>query len=108
YHISNSLFPIPNPPFFGPRLRNTIINLPYFPHPHTHFIFPIISQQIPLIPPLILLILHYFILYPPFQLPNKTQSYFYKLLSLPIPTYIASQTFLNIRPISPTIPLTPL
>ena len=82
------------------------MKLGYLPEPHTDFIFAIICEEMGLIGGLIVLILEYFIVYRAFQLANKTQSYFYKLVCVGIASYIGSQTFVNIGGISATIPLT--
>lgn len=106
YHISNSLLAIGNGGLFGRGLGNSIMKLGYLPEPHTDFIFAIICEEMGLIGGLIVLILEYFIVYRAFQLANKTQSYFYKLVCVGIASYIGSQTFVNIGGISATIPLT--
>ena len=106
YHISNSLLAIGNGGLFGRGLGNSIMKLGYLPEPHTDFIFAIICEEMGLIGGVIVLILEYFIVYRAFQLANKTQSYFYKLVCVGIASYIGSQTFVNIGGISATIPLT--
>lgn len=106
YHISNSLMAIGNGGLFGRGLGNSIMKLGYLPEPHTDFIFAVICEELGLVGGLLVIILEYFIVYRAFQLANKTNSYFYKLVCVGIASYIGSQTFVNIGGISATIPLT--
>jgi cell division protein FtsW len=106
YHISNSLMAIGNGGLFGRGLGNSIMKLGYLPEPHTDFIFAVICEELGLVGGLFVIILEFFIVYRAFQLANKTNSYFYKLVCVGIASYIGSQTFVNLGGISATIPLT--
>ena len=106
YHISNSLMAIGNGGLFGRGLGNSIMKLGYLPEPHTDFIFAVICEELGLVGGLFVILLEFFIVYRAFQLANKTNSYFYKLVCVGIASYIGSQTFVNLGGISATIPLT--
>lgn len=106
YHISNSLMAIGNGDLFGRGLGNSIMKLGYLPEPHTDFIFAVICEELGLVGGLFVILLEFFIVYRAFQLANKTNSYFYKLVCVGIASYIGSQTFVNLGGISATIPLT--
>ncbi|MBU0437289.1 cell division peptidoglycan polymerase FtsW [Staphylococcus succinus] len=106
YHISNSLIAIGNGGLFGRGLGNSIMKLGYLPEPHTDFIFSIICEELGLLGGLFVICLLFFIVYRAFELANKTNSYFYKLVCVGIASYIGSQTFVNLGGISGTIPLT--
>lgn len=106
YHISNSLMAIGNGGLFGRGLGNSIMKLGYLPEPHTDFIFAVICEELGLVGGLFVILLEFFIVYRAFQLANKTNSYFYKLVCVGIASYIGSQTFVNLSGISATIPLT--
>ncbi|MGP5094133.1 cell division peptidoglycan polymerase FtsW [Staphylococcus equorum] len=106
YHISNSLIAIGNGGLFGRGLGNSIMKLGYLPEPHTDFIFSIIAEELGLIGCVVVIGLLFFIVYRAFELANKTNSYFYKLVCVGIASYIGSQTFVNLGGISGTIPLT--
>ncbi|MDG0843442.1 FtsW/RodA/SpoVE family cell cycle protein [Staphylococcus equorum] len=106
YHISNSLIAIGNGGLFGRGLGNSIMKLGYLPEPHTDFIFSIIAEELGLIGGIVVICLLFFIVYRAFELANKTNSYFYKLVCVGIASYIGSQTFVNLGGISGTIPLT--
>lgn len=106
YHISNSLMAIGNGGLFGRGLGNSIMKLGYLPEPHTDFIFAVICEELGLVGSLFVILLEFFIVYRAFQLANKTNSYFYKLVCVGIASYIGSQTFVNLGGISATIPLT--
>lgn len=106
YHISNSLMAIGNGGLFGRGLGNSIMKLGYLPEPHTDFIFAVICEELGLVGGLFVILLEVFIVYRAFQLANKTNSYFYKLVCVGIASYIGSQTFVNLGGISATIPLT--
>ncbi|MDN6570926.1 MAG: FtsW/RodA/SpoVE family cell cycle protein, partial [Staphylococcus equorum] len=106
YHISNSLIAIGNGGLFGRGLGNSIMKLGYLPEPHTDFIFSIIAEELGLVGCVVVICLLFFIVYRAFELANKTNSYFYKLVCVGIASYIGSQTFVNLGGISGTIPLT--
>ncbi|PTE41432.1 cell division protein FtsW [Staphylococcus equorum] len=106
YHISNSLIAIGNGGLFGRGLGNSIMKLGYLPEPHTDFIFSIIAEELGLVGCVVVIGLLFFIVYRAFELANKTNSYFYKLVCVGIASYIGSQTFVNLGGISGTIPLT--
>ena len=106
YHISNSLMAIGNGGLFGRGLGNSIMKLGYLPEPHTDFIFAVICEELGLVGGLFVILLEFFIVYRAFQLANKTNSYFYKLVCVGIASYIGSKTFVNLGGISATIPLT--
>ena len=106
YHISNSLIAIGNGGLFGRGLGNSIMKLGYLPEPHTDFIFSIIAEELGLVGCVVVIVLLFFIVYRAFELANKTNSYFYKLVCVGIASYIGSQTFVNLGGISGTIPLT--
>ncbi|MFQ3853645.1 FtsW/RodA/SpoVE family cell cycle protein [Staphylococcus sp. 2S1] len=106
YHISNSLIAIGNGGLFGRGLGNSIMKLGYLPEPHTDFIFSIIAEELGLVGRVVVICLLFFIVYRAFELANKTNSYFYKLVCVGIASYIGSQTFVNLGGISGTIPLT--
>ncbi|WP_436853594.1 cell division peptidoglycan polymerase FtsW [Staphylococcus caeli] len=106
YHISNSLIAIGNGGLFGRGLGNSIMKLGYLPEPHTDFIFSIICEELGLLGGLVVICLLFFIVFRAFELANKTNSYFYKLVCVGVASYIGSQTFVNLGGISGTIPLT--
>lgn len=106
YHISNSLIAIGNGGLLGRGLGNSIMKLGYLPEPHTDFIFSIICEELGLVGGLVVICLLFFIVYRAFELANKTNSYFYKLVCVGVASYIGSQTFVNLGGISGTIPLT--
>ncbi len=106
YHISNSLIAIGNGGLFGKGLGNSIMKLGYLPEPHTDFIFSIICEELGLLGGLFVICLLFYIVYRAFELANKTNSFFYKLVCVGIASYIGSQTFVNLGGISGTIPLT--
>ena len=106
YHISNSLIAIGNGGLLGRGLGNSIMKLGYLPEPHTDFIFSIICEELGLVGGLVVICLLFFIVYRAFELANKTNSYFYKLVFVGVASYIGSQTFVNLGGISGTIPLT--
>ena len=80
YHISNSLIAIGNGGLLGRGLGNSIMKLGYLPEPHTDFIFSIICEELGLVGGLVVICLLFFIVYRAFELANKTNSYFYKLV----------------------------
>lgn len=106
YHISNSLIAIGNGGLLGRGLGNSIMKLGYLPEPHTDFIFSIICEELGLVGGIVVICLLFFIVYRAFELANKTNSYFYKLVCVGVASYIGSQTFVNLGGISGTIPLT--
>ncbi|WP_353734077.1 FtsW/RodA/SpoVE family cell cycle protein, partial [Bacillus subtilis] len=81
---------------------------PYLPQSHTHFIIPLIPEQLRIFPLFFLIFLFPFVLIKRFYIPTKSDDPFPTLLPIPISTIIPIHSFINLPPLTALIPITRL
>lgn len=106
YQVCNGYIAINNGGLFGVGLGNSTQKYLYLPEAHTDFIFPIIVEEIGVIPSILLVLLYIFILFRLYRISQIASTLRGSIIAFGVFVYISLHFLINIGGVLSIIPLT--
>lgn len=106
YQVCNGYIAINNGGLFGVGLGNSTQKYLYLPEAHTDFIFPIIVEEIGVIPSICLILFYFFILFRIFNIARHASNMKNSIIVYGVFVYISLHFIINLGGVLSIIPLT--